>query len=235
MLPATAGLHTCSLRRTVDCRLLFETRVDPRLVACLRLCRYYPIAGWSKKLLPTDRHRWSDQEGKKELRKTDFDLPAPNWTWTSEWGVDKTDTTDDDGWEYAINFGMKYQKGSTLQSVRRRCAVSAPIGSAARVVAWPPHPALVCVRCWMRTLAPKEKPAKHSDGGEQKGDGKHGEERKKMDFQSATVSCFENQRYYPVVGWSSTLLPTVRSLSRLSLVLIVRFAASLTGPRELER
>lgn len=216
MLPETDGLHACSLRRTVDCRLLFETRVDPRPVVCLRLRRYYPIAGWSKKLLPTDRHRWSDQEGKKELRKTDFDLPAPNWTWTSEWGVEKTDTTDDDGWEYAINFGMKYQKGSTLQSVRRRCAGSVPIRPLGRLT-----PRCVRVRsvitpcrCWMRTLAPKEKPAKHSEGsGEQKGEGKHGEERKKMDFQSATVSCFENQRYYPVVGWSSTLLPTVRGFA----------------------
>ena len=64
--------------------------------------RHYPFVGWSSKLLPTERHSWSDRKGEcTESRTHDsFCLPSSQWEWTSNWKVDMG-IGDKDGWMYA--------------------------------------------------------------------------------------------------------------------------------------
>ena len=53
--------------------------------------RWYPLNGWSKKLLKTERHSWSDRKGQCKASKTKetFALPsASGWQWQSEWEID---------------------------------------------------------------------------------------------------------------------------------------------------
>ncbi|EQC35369.1 hypothetical protein SDRG_07081 [Saprolegnia diclina VS20] len=55
-------------------------------------------------LWPTDRPRFSNREGTKELA---FDgvTPPRGWTWTSEWKIDNKYTEcDEEGWSYATDF-----------------------------------------------------------------------------------------------------------------------------------
>ena len=82
--------------------------------------RYFPVTGWSKHLLPTDRHGWSNPEGTKNLRKEDCVLPHA-WVWTTAWAVDAKGA-DSEGWQYAVDFPSKSysEKKSLNHFVRRR-------------------------------------------------------------------------------------------------------------------
>ena len=42
--------------------------------------RFFPIIGWSRKLLPTDRSQYSNVDGSKSLRMEEFVLPN-GWKW----------------------------------------------------------------------------------------------------------------------------------------------------------
>lgn len=78
-------------------------------VSCFENQRYYPVIGWSSKLLPTDRPAWSDDEGKAITKdKLDTQLPA-GWRWLGDWSVsvhdrDDKSACDIDGWSYGVDF-----------------------------------------------------------------------------------------------------------------------------------
>ena len=87
--------------------------------------RWFPLLGWSSKLLPTDRPSYSNAKGTRELSKRQFKL-LPRWRWTSGWEVLRDDTTDVDGWSYAMDFSTRkgeyrgFHRKAFIHSVRRR-------------------------------------------------------------------------------------------------------------------
>jgi hypothetical protein len=98
-------------------------------VFCWENQRYYPIAGWSANLLPTDRPSWSDEEGRTKRNKDDCESSlSDGWRWMSEWTVVVSDggesvkRTDLEGWSYAVDFAQADYAASKalLHSVRRR-------------------------------------------------------------------------------------------------------------------
>ena len=94
----------------------------PSTVECFENQRYYPVAGWSSRLLPTDRPSWSNDEGTQARQFTDFKCPM-GWAWTSDWSIDKGPAGDGDGWSYAVEFTRDW-KGEPVKHgkhlVRRR-------------------------------------------------------------------------------------------------------------------
>ena len=87
--------------------------------------RFYPLLGWSARLLPTDRPPWSNGAGTKARGKGDYP-PSDKWRWLDDWEVVRDDTTDVDGWSYAIDFNARggayrgLHRPAFLHSVRRR-------------------------------------------------------------------------------------------------------------------
>ena len=89
--------------------------------------RFYPLLGWSSKLLPTDRPPFSNARGTRELSRKQFKL-LPRWRWTSGWEVVRDEATDVDGWSYAIDFSSTSRRGeyrgvhrkAFIHTVRRR-------------------------------------------------------------------------------------------------------------------
>jgi len=61
--------------------------------------------GWTHKLLPSDRSRYTDKTGILELKFEGFVLP-PGWEWQGEWKSKVVPgATDNEGWRYASSFG----------------------------------------------------------------------------------------------------------------------------------
>ena len=82
--------------------------------------RHYPFIGWSTKLLPTDRSKWSSRNGKDARPKEAIQL-KPGWQWLGDWQIDRSEKTDDDGWEFAIDFKFDFSsRKSAIDAVRRR-------------------------------------------------------------------------------------------------------------------
>lgn len=55
-------------------------------VECWENFRWYPVIGWSNKLLPTDRFQWSSKDGTQQVTKDSFDTaqsPTDNKTASS--------------------------------------------------------------------------------------------------------------------------------------------------------
>lgn len=79
----------------------------PTQCTCWENQRYYPIVGWSAKLLLTDRPSWSNESGSLSLTFTDFSLP-PGWQWRDDqWLIDRNTPSivcDSEGWQYAVEF-----------------------------------------------------------------------------------------------------------------------------------
>lgn len=48
--------------------------------------RYFPLAGWGKTLLPTDREHWSTREGVR-MRSKDEITPELGYEWTEDWHI----------------------------------------------------------------------------------------------------------------------------------------------------
>ncbi|KAF0693188.1 Aste57867_15782 [Aphanomyces stellatus] len=67
--------------------------------------RMHIFGKWGPNYLwPTDRPRFSNRHGDKEMSFNQVECP-PNWTWTSEWKVDmKYTDCDEEGWSYASDF-----------------------------------------------------------------------------------------------------------------------------------
>ena len=65
--------------------------------------RWYPLSGWSEKLLKSERYSWSDRKGlcKYSKTKSSFVLPSKDWKWVEQkWQIDEG-IGDEDGWMYA--------------------------------------------------------------------------------------------------------------------------------------
>ena len=89
-----------------------------RIVETFENQRKFPFMAWGKMRLPTDRPRWSDRDGQREVLKESFSLPE-GWEWEGEWTLCGGGA---DHWEYAIDFPAKYSlTESKLDVVRRRC------------------------------------------------------------------------------------------------------------------
>eukprot|EP01063_Lacrimia_lanifica_P035959 TRINITY_DN6997_c0_g3_i1.p1 TRINITY_DN6997_c0_g3~~TRINITY_DN6997_c0_g3_i1.p1 ORF type:complete len:3924 (+),score=1494.40 TRINITY_DN6997_c0_g3_i1:108-11879(+) len=84
--------------------------------------RYYPIVGWSSKLLPTDGPKWSCKNRKEDRRREVLDQRlGKEWRWLGTWEMERSSDTDKDGWTYAVDFPFKYHnKKSAGHCVRRR-------------------------------------------------------------------------------------------------------------------
>lgn len=117
-------------RRRILRRLPFMSH--PRLVCQIDIVlveteRYFPLIGWGKRRLPTDRPQWADKSGKHHATLEDADaiIAANHFIWsdvTPKWVVYKAaHETDEDGWSYSVDFPMEFhdRKHST-DFVRRR-------------------------------------------------------------------------------------------------------------------
>lgn len=86
--------------------------------------RWLPLDGFSQRLLPTDRYRFSSMDGTVNRDIEKIRLPSMAWQWEGEWHLDCTldgQPLDHDGWSYAIDFPAKYQiKKQWNSCVRRR-------------------------------------------------------------------------------------------------------------------
>ena len=78
-------------------------------VECWENMRWYPVIGWSTKLLPTDRYQWSSKDGKQNLTKENFDKNQ-KYDWVGGWErYVMPKETDMEGWQYAIDFPATYK------------------------------------------------------------------------------------------------------------------------------
>lgn len=86
--------------------------------------RWYPGSGWSQSLLPTDRPRFSTEDGLFDRDIEKIHLPSLAWQWDGDWQLDLTlesQPLNHDGWTYAVDFPRQYHpKMSTFTCVRRR-------------------------------------------------------------------------------------------------------------------
>lgn len=86
--------------------------------------RWFPIEGFAGHLLPTDRPKFSTEDGKEARFIETIRCPSMAWQWEGEWKLDCTlngDPLDHDGWTYAIDFPTTYySKKSWNSCVRRR-------------------------------------------------------------------------------------------------------------------
>ena len=86
--------------------------------------RWYPPAGWSQTLLPTDRPRFSSEDGIMDRDIQKIRLPSMAWQWDGEWALDCTlggEPLNHDGWSFAVDFPRTYHaKMSWTHCVRRK-------------------------------------------------------------------------------------------------------------------
>eukprot|EP01063_Lacrimia_lanifica_P026216 TRINITY_DN3496_c0_g1_i1.p1 TRINITY_DN3496_c0_g1~~TRINITY_DN3496_c0_g1_i1.p1 ORF type:complete len:650 (+),score=253.20 TRINITY_DN3496_c0_g1_i1:52-2001(+) len=90
--------------------------------------RWYPVVGWTKKLLPTDPDKFCDENAETHLGK---DAVAPeSCTWDGEWTVvTKDGKTDKDGWDYAMSWGWEFQAKQAKTDVFRKRRYERPCKS----------------------------------------------------------------------------------------------------------
>ncbi|XP_044750245.1 tectonin beta-propeller repeat-containing protein [Coccinella septempunctata] len=86
--------------------------------------RWYPIEGFSSKLLPTDRFRFSNADGTTDRSMDKIRLPSMAWQWEGDWKIELTldgQPLDHNGWTYAMDFPTQYHpKKQWTSCVRRR-------------------------------------------------------------------------------------------------------------------
>lgn len=86
--------------------------------------RWNPRSGFSHHLLPTDRPRWSSQDGLTARPKEKIKLPTLGWEWEGDWSIEDNlegQPLGHEGWMYAFDFPMTYGKDKKINSfVRRR-------------------------------------------------------------------------------------------------------------------
>jgi tectonin beta-propeller repeat-containing protein 1 len=86
--------------------------------------RWYPGSGWSQSLLPTDRPRFSTEDGLIDRNIQNIRLPSMAWAWEGDWQLELTldgQPLNHDAWTYAVDFPRQYNpKMSTFTLVRRR-------------------------------------------------------------------------------------------------------------------
>lgn len=85
--------------------------------------RYYPLVGWSDRLLPTDKKfPWSYDDGNKTFKKEAV-LPGEKYKWINEWEVlIDAELSDNEGWQYIVDFSnnFKYHNKRGLEFFCRR-------------------------------------------------------------------------------------------------------------------
>lgn len=83
--------------------------------------RWNPVEGYTDRLLPSDRWHWSDESGMYDCSKENYRLPSLSCKWLDDWTIDYNDHTDNQGWQYAVDFPRVYHKTRGLNDyVRRR-------------------------------------------------------------------------------------------------------------------
>ncbi|XP_014281223.1 tectonin beta-propeller repeat-containing protein [Halyomorpha halys] len=86
--------------------------------------RWYPLDGFSKRLLPTDRYQFSNLDGSVDRTLEKIRVPSMAWQWESEWHIETTldgEPLDHDGWTYAVDFPATFYSTKQWSScVRRR-------------------------------------------------------------------------------------------------------------------
>jgi regulator of replication initiation timing len=82
--------------------------------------RYYPIVGWTKTLLPTDRAKYTAADGTTPMPAPhEYVLHGKYERWTGDWRVENCGSGD--GWLYAVDFPAgHYTQNFKTACVRRR-------------------------------------------------------------------------------------------------------------------
>lgn len=88
------------------------------------LQRWLPLEGFSSRLLPTDRFRFSNVDGTVDRSIDKIRVPSMAWQWEADWHLDLTldgQPLDHTGWSYAVDFPAQYHPQKQWKScVRRR-------------------------------------------------------------------------------------------------------------------
>jgi len=84
--------------------------------------RWNPYEGFTDRLLPSDRWAWSNKSGTYQCPRNGYQLPSSQWRWDGDWEyVYKKGKTDDNGWQYAVDFPARYHSSRNVHDfVRRR-------------------------------------------------------------------------------------------------------------------
>jgi hypothetical protein len=82
--------------------------------------RWWMFVGWTKNLIRHERPLWSDVTGKNYLDFKSVFLPGDNYHWISDWKVEVSENTDDEGWEYSKDFNSKFSASTFQKYVRKR-------------------------------------------------------------------------------------------------------------------
>ncbi|XP_073983179.1 tectonin beta-propeller repeat-containing peroxin 23 isoform X1 [Rhodnius prolixus] len=86
--------------------------------------RWYPLDGFSKRLLPTDRYQFSSEDGLIDRNRENIRVPSMAWQWEGDWYIETVmngEPLDHDGWTYAVDFPATYYSTQQWTScVRRR-------------------------------------------------------------------------------------------------------------------
>ena len=80
--------------------------------------RWWVFIGWTKNVVMNEVQLWCKvSEPRIYCDKPEIES---QYNWIGEWKIETTDNTDDDGWEYSIDFDSLFTKTDTGKYVRRR-------------------------------------------------------------------------------------------------------------------
>lgn len=126
-----SAVDTSKPAKAVIRRLAFQP--SPRLMCKLEFTvletqRVFPLFGWGSKRLPTDRPAWANLSGKvtgntdKVSSLLNQGFHQGRLQWDDEWTLlIRSDETDTEGWEYAIDFPQSFHAQKHVSDfVRRR-------------------------------------------------------------------------------------------------------------------
>jgi hypothetical protein len=82
--------------------------------------RWWMIVGWAKNLVLNEAPLWSDTTYQFYMDKTTVVIPSTNYTWETDWKIEFTVKSDDQGWEYGNDFKSEFTSDSFGKYVRRR-------------------------------------------------------------------------------------------------------------------
>ena len=82
----------------------------------------WKILKWSKSLDENDGAPWVKKGNNKNIffDKNKLELPGSEYEWKSEWTVEKSTNTDNNGWQYAKSFDDLDWKNNDINSAVRR-------------------------------------------------------------------------------------------------------------------
>ena len=119
-LPFFFYTHDSALQPGVPYVLVQSDGIDHEVFEHQRWCNSVKSPGWIGKLLQSDKKPWSDREGNALTREA-ITLPSTAWQWVEDWRVVVAQTSDADGWEYAVDFngpfGPKYNERGVVRGL----------------------------------------------------------------------------------------------------------------------